>query len=97
MNIDERDKENNDQTESLEDGLRYCEQRGSGAVLGDHKEVQEEQEEKDPRFFFHFDFEALPPPVPPGGTSLAGSVLVVRPITAYPLCSRFSFLLSDKF
>ena len=50
MNIYERDKENNDQTESLEDGLRHCEQRGSGAVamLGDHKEVQEE---KDPRFF----------------------------------------------
>src|SRR5271157_3694248 len=50
MNIDERDKENNDQTESLERGLRRCELRGSGAValLGDYREVQEE---KDPRSF----------------------------------------------
>ena len=41
-------------------------------------------------------FEAFLPPVPPGGSPLAGSLLVVRPITSCSLRSRFSLLLSCR-
>ena len=46
---------------------------------GDHKEVQEEPEESENRFpvSVPINVKALPPPEPPGGTPLAGSLLVV--------------------
>ena len=54
---------------------------------GDHKDVQEEPEESENRFpvSVPINVKALPPPEPPGGTPLAGSLLVVvRLITFGP-------------